>query len=77
MTLTTEIDALKRDMKIIGMIGKKRVVQYDLKTGKTIAVHLTYKDAAKAVGLKTTAGIYNTLSGRQSSSKGFGWREFK
>jgi hypothetical protein len=75
--MTQEIRNLKNDLEIISQMGKDRVVQYDLRTGKWIEVFFSAKEAAKAVGLKTPAGIYNTISGRQGSSMGYGWKRFK
>lgn len=52
----------------------RKIEQIDAKTGKCIAVFDGGKDAAKSVGLKSPAHIYECCRGGRDTSGGYVWR---
>lgn len=50
------------------------LVQYDINTGERLGEFRTAKEAAEAVGLKSTGNLSNVIAGRQKTFGGYEWK---
>lgn len=53
----------------------RHIKQIDPKTGETVAVYLTLKEAIKAIGGKTDASLYKALKSKSKYALGYRWQE--